>query len=122
VFASAEVGKGKVETVMKTYWWPLSFSGLFFYCAVPVLGSLVFFSSNVWLQKWLEQAERLLAEFQAATINLNGAPSPPSPLSGTARRVIKEAEARVAHTDGQKVQAEACTARQQIQLGEDEES
>jgi hypothetical protein len=100
---------------MKTYWWPLSFSGLFFYCAVPALGSLAFFSSNVWLQKWLEQAERLLAEFQAATVNLNGAPSPPP--SGSARRVIEEAEARVAHADGQKDQAEACTARQQIQLG-----
>lgn len=69
----------------------------------------------MWLQKWLEQAERLLAEFQAATVNLNGAPSPPP--SGSARRVIEEAEARVAHADGQKVQADACTARQQIQLG-----
>lgn len=51
-------------------------------------------------KKRLEKAERLLAEFQAATVN--GAP-----LSGEARRVIEEAEARVAHADRQRDEAEA---------------
>ncbi|KAG2048054.1 hypothetical protein BDR06DRAFT_1013294 [Suillus hirtellus] len=57
------------------------------------------------LQKWLEQAEHLLAEFQAATVNLNG--SPLSSLSGSACCIIKEAEAHVAHADRQRDQAEA---------------
>lgn len=57
------------------------------------------------LQKWLEQAECLLAEFQAATVNWNG--SPLSSLSGSARRVIEEVEAHVAHADRQRYQAEA---------------
>ncbi|KAG1741251.1 hypothetical protein EDB19DRAFT_1828078 [Suillus lakei] len=51
-------------------------------------------------KKRLEKSERLLAEFQAATVN--GAP-----LSGEARRVIEEAEARVAHADRQRDEAEA---------------
>ncbi|KAG2336813.1 hypothetical protein BDR05DRAFT_970872 [Suillus weaverae] len=51
-------------------------------------------------KKRLEKTERLLAEFQAATVN--GAP-----LSGEARRVIEEAEARVAHADRQRDEAEA---------------
>ncbi|KAG2112896.1 hypothetical protein DEU56DRAFT_934861 [Suillus clintonianus] len=50
-------------------------------------------------KKHLEKLERLLAEFQAATVN--GAP-----LSGEARRVIEE-EARVAHADRQRDEAEA---------------
>ncbi|KAG0698950.1 hypothetical protein DFH29DRAFT_71141 [Suillus ampliporus] len=51
-------------------------------------------------KKRLEKAERLLSEFQAATVN--GAP-----LSAEARRVIEDAEARVAHADRQRDEAEA---------------
>ncbi|KAJ8584222.1 hypothetical protein M405DRAFT_827143 [Rhizopogon salebrosus TDB-379] len=51
-------------------------------------------------KKRLERAERLLSEFQAATVN--GAP-----LSAEARRVIEDADARVAHADRQRDEAEA---------------
>ncbi|KAG1733247.1 uncharacterized protein EDB91DRAFT_1348880 [Suillus paluster] len=51
-------------------------------------------------KKRSEKAERLLSEFQAATVN--GAP-----LTAEARRVIEDAEARVAHADRQRDEAEA---------------
>ena len=50
-------------------------------------------------KKRLERAERLLSDFQAATVN--------GPLTADARRIIEDADARVAHADRQRDEAEA---------------
>ncbi|OJA20385.1 hypothetical protein AZE42_06678 [Rhizopogon vesiculosus] len=51
-------------------------------------------------KKRLDRAERLLSDFQAITVN--GAP-----LTAEARRIVEDADARVAHADRQRDEAEA---------------